>query len=129
MSVFTASSALLEHFTRPRNAGAFDPGAAVVQGEAGSTAQGAVVRLQLKLARGGRIEDARFRAWGCPATIASASLLAGWLPGKSLEDAYNAEVRHLVETLDIPIERAYAPLIVEDALKAALEEAAKCPSA
>lgn len=119
----TFSTALLDHFDHPRGAGEFadgEPG--VVSGEAGEAAQGVVVRLQVKIGGGGRIEAARFKVLGCTATIACASLVAEWLPERTVEEAYNADVRRLVAALEIPAERMYAPLIVEDALRAALEE-------
>lgn len=118
----TLNPVLLDYFDHPRGAGAFaaaEPG--VAGGEAGSTAQGARVRFQLKIGPGGRIEAARFKAWGCSATIACASRVAEWLPGRDVEEAYNADVRRIVAALEVPVERTYALLVVEDAIKAALE--------
>lgn len=112
-----ANALLLDHFEHPRGAGAFDPDTAGVRyGEAGSEHHGAVVRFGLKCGADGRIDEARFQAWGCPATIACASLVAEWAGGRSLADAAALGVRELAAPLDLPTDRLYAPLLVEDAL-------------
>jgi len=111
---------LLAHFDHPRHAGDF-PGQAgdIRRGEAGSEHHGALVRFALKMGDDGRISDLRFKAWGCAATIACASLVAEWAIGRTLEDARSLDVRALVAPFQLAPERLYAPLLVEDALRAA----------
>lgn len=108
-----------EHFRAPRGAGVFDDMAGVRRGEAGSVHHGAVVRLDLKCGAEGRISEARFKAWGCAGTIACASLVAEWAAGRTLDEARTLDVRALAAPLELPPERLYAPLVVEDALRAA----------
>lgn len=118
-----ANPVLLDHFDNPRRVGAFDTGVPDVRrGEAGSRHQGAVVRFELLTDPEGRVTDCRFKAWGCASTIACASLVAEWLPGRTLDEARGADVRSLTGALELPVERAYAPLVVEDALRAAANE-------
>lgn len=113
---------LLDHFDAPRGAGDVEDGPGVRRGEAGSEHHGALVRFALKTDAEGRIEDARFKAWGCPATIACASLVAEWARGRRMDEAAALDVRALVAPLELPVERLYAPLMVEDALRAATGE-------
>ncbi len=56
------------------------------RGEAGSARCGDQVRLDLAVAEG-RITDARFQAYGCPAAIAAAAELTARLPGLSVLEA------------------------------------------
>ena len=114
-----ANALLLDHFDTPRGAGELDDAPGVRRGEAGSEHHGAIVRFALKTAAGDRIEDIRFKAWGCPATIACASLVSDWARGRSLAEAAALDVRALADPLELPVERLYAPLLVEDALRAA----------
>ena len=118
-----ANPLLVDHFERPRGAGGFDAGAGDVRrGEAGSEHHGALVRIELALAADGTVADARLKAWGCPATIACASLVTEWVRGRTLAAARGADVRGLAEPLELAVDRLYAPLVVEDALRAAATE-------
>ena len=118
-----ANPLLVDHFERPRGAGSFDAGVrGVRRGEAGSEHHGALVRIELALAADGTVADARFKAWGCPATIACASLVTEWVRGRTLAAARGADVRGLAEPLELAVDRLYAPLVVEDALRAAATE-------
>lgn len=93
----------------------------VVAGEAGSPERGAWVRFEARVA-GGRITDCRFTAWGCPHTLAASalareSLLAGRQGG--------GEAVRLAAELDVPPEKMGRLLVVEDAVKALLADAAR----
>jgi nitrogen fixation protein NifU and related proteins len=112
---------LLDHFDRPRSVGTFAGADDILRGEAGSEHHGAVIRIELRR-DGAMVVDARFKAWGCPATIACASLVTEWVRGRTLADARAVDVRGLVAPLELPIDRLYAPLLVEDALRAAAKE-------
>lgn len=118
-----ANEALLDHFDHPRRVGVFPTDqAGVRRGEAGSRHHGAVVRFELLVAQDGKVADCRFMAWGCAGTIACASLVTDWLPGRTLDQVRAIDVRSLTAELELPVERAYAPLVVEDALRAAAGE-------
>lgn len=122
--MMTTNALLLDHFDHPRGAGTFESTDAVRRGEAGSEHHGAVIRIELRC-DGETVTDARFKAWGCPATIACASLVTEWVRGRTLLDARAVDVRGLADPLDLPIDRLYAPLLVEDALRAAANEELK----
>lgn len=119
--MMSPNALLLDHFDHPRGAGSFGETEAVRRGEAGSEHHGAVIRFELRC-DGDTVVDARFKAWGCPATIACASLVSEWLRGRTLREAGSVDVRGLAEPLELPIDRLYAPLLVEDAVRAAAHE-------
>lgn len=113
---------VLEHFQSPRNAGSFPAGSAGVSvGSAGSRKRGREIRLELKLGGDGRIEACRYRVYGCPATVALCSVLSGRLPALSLEQAGEVSCVALAEELQLPAPKRDAALLLEDALRAALE--------
>jgi nitrogen fixation NifU-like protein len=114
--------AVLEHFRSPQNAGHFPAGTAGVSaGAAGSRRHGREIRLELKLGRDERIEACRYRVYGCPATVALCSVLSTRLPGMSLEEAGKVSGVTLAEELKLPAPKRDAALLLEDALRAALE--------
>lgn len=116
------SAAVLDHFEHPRNVGRLD-GAdpRVATGWAGSAAQGAVIRLQIRIV-GGVIETVRFKAYGCPATIAAASLLGERLQGLALEAAKAIEDIELAEALALPAEKIHAAVLAVEAFRAAVAD-------
>ncbi len=70
------SESVLEHFRNPKNAGRlarqdFDVGT----GDARIDASGERIVLQVRVASG-RVREARFKAFGCPVTIACASFVS-----------------------------------------------------
>ena len=104
--------------------GAGPPGAGpgtLATGEAGSLAQGAWVRFEARV-EGGRIVDCGFRAWGCPHTLAASALARSWLVGSR---GAACESRRLADELDVPAEKMGRLLVVEDAARALLAEAAR----
>src|SRR5262245_627631 len=72
-------------------AGSLDPrDPDVGTGVAGSMASGDLVKIQLRIRRE-KIQQARFKAFGCTGSIASASLASEWAEGKTLREA--AEIK------------------------------------
>ncbi|MEX2298118.1 MAG: iron-sulfur cluster assembly scaffold protein, partial [Dongiaceae bacterium] len=76
------SKELLEHYDNPRNVGTLDKeDKAVGTGLVGAPACGDVMKLQIKVGADGRIEDAKFKTFGCGSAIASSSLATEWIKG------------------------------------------------
>lgn len=91
-------------------------------GEAGDADEGRLVRIQLRLAAGA-IAQARFKAFGCAATIASASWLAERLPGLGLDAARRIGPDELAAGLGLARDQRAAAELALQALRAALEAA------
>jgi len=114
-------SALVEdHFRRPRNAAAGTCHESV-SGVAGSVERGTWIEFQLRVNLDRRVSRARFRAYGCPHTIALASWLTEYLPGRALRANFALDRDHILEVLELPVEKSHCVLVAEDALRACFE--------
>src|SRR3954454_16561298 len=116
------SDAILEHYNNPRNVGSFDQkDASVGTGLVGAPECGDVLKLQIKVnPTTGRIEDARFKTFGCGSAIASSSLATEWLRGKSIAEALAIKNTAIVEELALPPVKVHCSVLAEDAIKAAI---------
>lgn len=113
------STAVCDWFARLPRTGRLTPGPGVVQGEAGAPQHGAWVRWSLAI-DGHRIAQARFSAWGCPATLATAAWCAAWLEGRDRAAAARLTGAAMAEALALMGAQRSVALTVEDALKQAL---------
>lgn len=98
--------------------------AGVAAAEATALDRGAWVKFEARV-EAGRIVACRFRAWGCPHTLAAAALAAGWLEGLPDGGSTHCEAARLARELDAPAEKMGRLLVVEDAARALLAEAAR----
>lgn len=105
-------------FDRPERAGRLT-GPGVRTGTAGSMERGVWVEFSIRV-DGERVADARFRAYGCPHTIAAASWVAQDVVGRPLEEAAALDPLALGERLEAPAEKLGNLLVVEDALRACI---------
>lgn len=109
---------LAEHFSRPRNV--HDLPAATHEGRAENPACGDVLVLRL-LVVAGRVERAAFRAEGCSALIACASLVTEALRGRTPEEALDLDPEGLVrEAGGLPPGKEHAPAVLKRAIERAL---------
>ena len=117
------SDKVIDHYENPRNVGSFDKGdEAVGTGMVGAPACGDVMKLQIKVGADGRIEDARFKTYGCGSAIASSSLVTEWVKGKTLEEAATIKNTQIAEELSLPPVKIHCSILAEDAIKAAVED-------
>ncbi|MBN8763624.1 MAG: Fe-S cluster assembly scaffold IscU [Thiobacillus sp. 63-78] len=117
------SDKVLEHYENPRNVGSFtkdDDG--VGTGMVGAPACGDVMKLQIKVGADGRIEDARFKTYGCGSAIASSSLVTEWVKGKTLDQAMEIKNTAIAEELALPPVKIHCSILAEDAIKAAVAD-------
>lgn len=111
------SPAVIDHFDRPRNAGRFAGGAAVIEATAGRRDQGAVFHLSARV-DGPVIESVRFEAYGCPHCVAAGSWLSERLVGCTQDDLSRWSWREVADALAVPPEKRGRLLILEDAVRA-----------
>ena len=117
------SQIVLELFRTLPGAGALPPGeGACASGEAAALDRGAWVRFEARVA-GGCIDECRFRAFGCPHTLAAAALVARALCARPLEGADAIGAASLARELDAPPAKLGRLLVVEDAQRALLADA------
>lgn len=117
------SEKVLDHYENPRNVGAFDKSEANVgTGMVGAPACGDVMKLQIRVGDDGRIEDARFKTYGCGSAIASSSLVTEWVKGKSLDEALEIKNTAIAQELALPPVKIHCSILAEDAIKAAVKD-------
>jgi nitrogen fixation NifU-like protein len=117
------SDKILDHYSNPRNVGSFDAKDATVgTGLVGAPECGDVMKLQIRVnPLTGKIEDAKFKTFGCGSAIASSSLATEWLKGKSIDEALNIKNTQIVEELALPPVKVHCSVLAEDAIKAAIK--------
>jgi hypothetical protein len=89
----------------------------VLTGEAGGPGRETWVRFHLTV-EDGIVKAARFKASGCPHTLAVVEWLIGQLPGRTRADGPPGNPASWAETLSVPVEKLGRLLVVEDALLA-----------
>jgi nitrogen fixation protein NifU and related proteins len=113
------SAQVLDHFEHPRNAGIVENSDAQVRIE--NPACGDLLQLSLRISDG-RIEDIRFLARGCVASVACASALTELVRGRSLAQALELRREAIVEAVGgLPAASLHASHLAVDALKKALD--------
>ena len=83
---------------------------------------GDVMKLQIKVGPDGRIEDAKFKTYGCGSAIASSSLVTEWVKGKTLDQATGIKNTQIAEELSLPPVKIHCSILAEDAIKAAVAD-------
>jgi nitrogen fixation NifU-like protein len=118
------SNKVLDHYNNPRNVGSFDRADPTVgTGIVGAPECGDVMKLQIKVDPvTGKIEDARFKTFGCGSAIASSSLATEWLKGKTIAEAQAIRNTAIVEELSLPPVKVHCSVLAEDAIKAAIND-------
>lgn len=114
------SETVLDHFLNPRNVGFLKDADGV--GEAGAAAFGDVMKISLKI-RHGRIEDVRFKTFGCGTAIAASSVTTELIKGRTVEEAQRFSNQEVVDALGgLPAEKLHCSMLAEEAVKAALKD-------
>ena len=114
------SDTVREHFLNPRNVGEIEEPDGI--GEVGSLKCGDVLRLAFKLDKNGKIDEIKFKTYGCSSAIASASILTELCKGKTLEEASKITNQEIAEALGgLPPEKIHCSVMGQDALKKAIE--------
>ncbi len=111
---------VMEHFMNPRNMGDLKDADGV--GEVGAAACGDIMKISLRI-KDGKIEDARFKTFGCGSAIASSSMATELIKGRTIDEAMNFSNQEVVDALGgLPPVKIHCSVLAEEALKAALED-------
>jgi len=113
------SEAFKDHLTNPRNSGELADANAIA--EESNPVCGDRLRLSLRVHHG-RIEAARFLAYGCPPTIVCGSVLTGMIQGKTVEEAMTFTRKDVLDAVGgLPSRKHHAPALAIETLRRALE--------
>ena len=120
---------IIDHYENPRNVGSFGTQAEIKQrkdlgvGLVGAPECGDVMQLQIKVDPAtGKIQDAKFKCFGCGSAIASSSLATEWLKGRTLDEGLAIKNTEIVQELSLPPVKIHCSVLAEDAIKAAIED-------
>jgi nitrogen fixation NifU-like protein len=114
---------VLQHYENPKNVGTLDKNDPNVgTGLVGAPACGDVMRLQIKISDDGKIQDAKFKTFGCGSAIASSSLVTEWVKGKTVDEAMTIKNTHIAQELSLPPVKIHCSVLAEDAIKAAIAD-------
>jgi nitrogen fixation NifU-like protein len=115
------SATLIDHFRNPRNAGMMREPDGVGEGEYEQCMD--LARFYLRV-RDGRVEEARFQAYGCGPTLAACSVGTEVAAGTALEELAEIGEATIEDAVGgLPAERRHAAMVVARALQAAARDA------
>ncbi len=113
------SEKVMDHFSDPRNVGEIANADAV--GEVGNAKCGDVMKIFLKI-EDDRVEDIKFKTFGCGAAIATSSMVTEMAKGKTLDEALEISNKAVAEALDgLPPAKMHCSNLAADALHAAID--------
>jgi nitrogen fixation NifU-like protein len=117
------SEKVIDHYENPRNVGTLDKDdESVGTGLVGAPACGDVMRLQIRVGDDGKIQDAKFKTFGCGSAIASSSLATEWLKGKTVDEAATIKNSMIAAELHLPPVKIHCSVLAEDAIKSAIAD-------
>ncbi|WP_301331390.1 iron-sulfur cluster assembly scaffold protein [Sinimarinibacterium sp. CAU 1509] len=109
-------------FGAVRHAGTLPAADNVVCSQVGSPAARAQLELSARCTPEGVVEAARFRAYGCPTSIAVGEWLAGRIEGCSTAVAIPPTAADIRAALEIGEDKAHCALMGEDVLRALFDQ-------
>ncbi len=111
---------VLDHFRNPRNMGEI-PNADGV-GTVGNPVCGDLMTIYIKV-NANRIEDIKFKTFGCGAAIATSSMITELARGKTLEEALKISRGDVADSLDgLPPIKMHCSNLAADGLHAAIQD-------
>jgi nitrogen fixation NifU-like protein len=116
------SEAVIDHFTNPRNVGELSEDESDGYGLVGDPACGDQMKLWISV-KSNKINNIKFKSYGCPGAIATSSMLTDLAKGRSIEDAKRITDDDVVEALGgIPERKKHCSLLGVLALQAAIRD-------
>ncbi len=113
------SPKVMDHFMNPRNVGQVENPSGV--GEVGNPTCGDIMHIEIAV-KEDRIDDIKFRTFGCAAAIATSSMVTEIVKGKTLEEAEKITNRTVAEALDgLPPVKMHCSNLAADALHEAIK--------
>ena len=117
------SEKVMDHFRNPRNVGEIEDADGI--GEVGNPKCGDIMKMYLKI-KDNKIEDVKFKTFGCGSALASSSMATEMIKGKSIDEAMELSNKAVAEALDgLPPVKMHCSVLAEQAVKSALLDYSK----
>jgi nitrogen fixation NifU-like protein len=114
------SELVMQHFSNPSNVGIIEDADGV--GKVGNPMCGDVMEMFIKV-KDNRIEDVKFRTFGCGAAIATSSIATEMIKGKPLDEAVKLSNKAVADALGgLPAQKMHCSNLAADAVRAAVED-------
>jgi len=111
---------VLDHFRNPRNMGEIPDADGV--GTVGNPVCGDLMSIYIKV-KDNRIEDIKFKTFGCGAAIATSSMITELAKGKTLDEAMKISRGDVASSLDgLPPIKMHCSNLAADGLHAAIQD-------
>ena len=114
------SEKVMDHFTNPRNVGEIENADGI--GEVGNPVCGDMMTFYIKV-KDNRLEDVKYKTFGCGAAIAVSSMVSELAKGKTLEEAMLITPKSVAEELQgLPQNKFHCSNLGAQALHKAIED-------
>ena len=111
---------VMDHFSNPRNVGSMEDADGI--GEVGNPVCGDMMTFYIKVADD-KIDDIKYKTFGCVAAIAVSSKVSEMIKGKTLEEAKSLSKKAVAEALDgLPKEKMHCSNLGAKALFEAIND-------
>ncbi|MBN2028058.1 MAG: Fe-S cluster assembly scaffold protein NifU [Actinobacteria bacterium] len=115
------SEEVMDHFTNPRNVGEIEDADGV--GEVGNPVCGDMMTFYVKVDDDERLEDVKFKTFGCGAAIAVSSMVSEMAKGKTVDEALQISRDDVAQELGgLPKQKMHCSNLGADALHLAIED-------
>jgi nitrogen fixation NifU-like protein len=117
---FNLSKKAMDRFSHPQNVGIIENPDAI--GYLGDPSRGVDLELYINV-NNGIITNAKFKAFGCAATIATISMASEMLKGKSIEQALDISENDIAKALDgLPTTKMYCAKLGCELIKVTVDD-------
>ena len=114
------SELVMKHFADPQNVGVIEDADGV--GKVGNPMCGDVMEMFIKV-KDDRVEDVKFRTFGCGAAIATSSIATEMIKGKPLDEAVKLSNKAVADALGgLPAQKMHCSNLAADAVRAAIDD-------
>ena len=114
------SQKVMEHFKNPRNMGEIPDADGV--GTVGNPICGDMMKIFIKV-KDNRLEDIKFKTFGCGAAIATSSMITELAKGKTIDEAMKITRADVADALQgLPPIKMHCSNLAADGLRAAIED-------
>ena len=115
------SKKVKEHFKDPKNVGEIENPDG--EGMVGNPLCGDMMKMTIKVTKGGKLEDIKFKTYGCGSAIATSSMITEMAKGMPLDEALKITRKDVADELEgLPPIKMHCSNLAADALHAAIED-------